>query len=281
MQQSIFYLEVGKIAPNPYQPRRDFNETALKELADSVREYGILEPLLVARVEEANASGGITTKYQLIAGERRLRAAQLVGLSTVPAIIREGDDERVKLEIALVENLQREDLNPMERARAFSRLSDEFGLVQREIAIRIGKSREWVANTMRLLALPLEAQKALEQGKISEGHARVVLTLATGDEQRALLELIVSKNLTVREALQEVDGRGLKRRSDLPVGESSARAAAAEDPITREIKSRLEEALGAKVTVRSRGARGEISISYHSPEEFDAIIGKITGPPSH
>jgi ParB family chromosome partitioning protein len=272
--QSIFYLEVEKISPNPYQPRRDFNEAALKELADSVREYGILEPLIVARLEKENPSGGITIQYQLIAGERRLMAAKIVGLSTVPAIIREGDDERVKLEIALIENLQREDLNPMERARAFARLADEFGLVQREIAFRIGKSREWVANTMRLLSLPLSAQQALEQGKMTEGHGRVVLSVLNTEEQKRLIEMIISKQLTVREALEEVEAFGLSRRRDV----SRPRFTVSDpDPVTKDLTSRLEETLGAKVVVRNRGERGEISIAFHTPEELDAIVQKIIG----
>jgi ParB family chromosome partitioning protein len=274
-EQAIFYIEVDKITPNPYQPRRDFNEEALKELADSIREYGILEPLIVTRLEEGTPSGGITTKYQLIAGERRLMAAKLVGLSTVPAIIREGDDERVKFEIALIENLQREDLNPMERARAFARLSDEFGLAQREIAIRIGKSREWVANSMRLLALPLEAQKALEEGKITEGHARTILSLANIEEQRQLLQLIISKNLTVRAAEELRAEFGLRRQN-----RSQPRLVLLEDPISKDLASRLEEKLGTKVVVKNRGQRGEISIVYNSPEELDAIIQKIIGDSS-
>lgn len=270
--QSIFYLEVEKIRPNPYQPRRDFNDAALAELADSVREYGILEPLIVSRIERQTPDG-LAAEYQLIAGERRLMAAKLAGLSTVPAIIREGDDERVKFEIALIENLQREDLNPIERARAFARLADEFGLAQREIALRIGKSREWVANTMRLLALPLEAQKALEEGKITEGHARVVLSLAKSDDQRRLLETIIAKHLTVREALEEARSRDLTPRKE----GVRPRLVPEDDPITKELASRLEETLGTKVVVRNRGERGEISIVYHTPEEFDAIIQKIIG----
>jgi ParB family chromosome partitioning protein len=270
--QAIFYIEVEKIKPNPYQPRRDFDEAALKELADSVREYGILEPLIVSR-REAASPHGIVTEYQLIAGERRLIAAKLVGLSTVPAIIREGDDERVKLEIALIENLQREDLNPIERARAFARLADEFGLAQREIALRVGKSREWVANTMRLLTLPPEAQKALEEGKITEGHARVVLSLADVEAQRRLIELVVSRHLTVRETLEEAGAVGFSRRREV----SRPRLVAEEDPIAKDLTARLEEALGTRVVVRNRGERGEISIVFHTPEEFDAIIQKLIG----
>lgn len=271
--QSIFYLEVEKIKPNPYQPRRSFDEVALAELAESVRAYGILEPLIVARVERETPAG-LAADYQLIAGERRLMAAKLVGLSTVPAIIREGDTERAKLEIALIENLQREDLNPMERSRAFARLADEFGLAQREIAFRVGKSREWVANTMRLLGLPPEVQKALEEGKITEGHCRVFLSVASAEEQHRLLEIVVAKRLTVREALAYVEGRGLVRRkaSVLP------RVAEEDDPAAKDLAARLEQTLGARVVVRNKdGQRGEISIVYHTPEEFDAIVQKIIG----
>ncbi len=275
MQQSIFYIEIEKIKPNPYQPRKDFDQESLKELANSIREYGILEPLIVSR-QEIQTPSGFTTEYQLIAGERRLMAAKLVGLSTVPAIVRQGDDERVKLEIALIENLQREDLNPIERARAFVRLADEFGLSQREIALRIGKSREWVANTMRLLSLPPEVQKALEEGKITEGHARILLTISNIFDQKALLELIVSKNLTVREAMAEIGRKNLKRRN-IPAESIQPQLVSSEDPITRDLRLKLEEALGTKVSVRSRGDRGEIAITYHSPEELEVIIKKIVG----
>jgi len=269
-QQAIFYIEVEKIRPNPYQPRRVFDEAALRELADSVREYGVLEPLIVSRIEKEGPSG-LSVEYQLIAGERRLMAAKLVGLSTVPALIREGDDERVKLEIALIENLQREDLNPMERSRAFARLADEFGLAQREIALRVGKSREWVANSMRLLSLPLEAQRAIEQGKITEGHGRIILSLAHAEAQRQLLNDIISRNLTVREAEKEAALFPSRRRSPQP------QVVTAPDPITRELTSRLEETLGTKVTLKKRGGRGELAIAFHSPEELDAIIQKIVG----
>lgn len=268
--QSIFYLEVEKIRPNPYQPRRSFDETALGELADSIKEYGILEPLIVSRIER-ETSAGLAVEYELIVGERRLMAAKLAGLTTVPAIIRTDSDERVKLEIALIENLQREDLNPIERARAFARLSDEFGLVQREIAFRVGKSREWVANTMRLLALSHEAQKAIESGKITEGHGRIILSLANPEEQRRLFETILVRNLTVREAEAETRMMSSAKMRVMPT------IVVEPDPISQELTGRLEETLGAKVSLRRRGERGEISITFHSPEELDAIIQRILG----
>jgi ParB family chromosome partitioning protein len=268
-QQAIFYLEVDKINPNPYQPRRNFDEASIKELAESVRQYGIIEPLIVSRIEKATPSG-LVTEYQLIAGERRLMAAKLVGLSTVPAIIREGDEERTKLELALIENIQRKDLNPIERARAFARLSDEFGMPQREIALRLGKSREWVANTLRLLLLPQEAQKAIEEGKMTEGHGRVLLSLSDINHQKILIEKIVSNKLTVREALQEaekISGRKIMRpRINIGL-----------DPIDREIAHRLEEVLNTKVIVKNRPGRGEISIVFHNQEQLNSIIKKIIG----
>lgn len=268
--QSIFYLEVEKIKPNPYQPRREFDEAALKELADSVREYGILEPLIVARMESDTASG-IGVHYELLAGERRLMAAKLAGLTTVPAIIREKPEERMKLEIALIENLQREDLNPMERARAFARLADNFGMAQREIAARVGKSRESVANAMRLLQLPIEAQKALEAGRISEGHARAILSVPGAQKQHSLLEEILGRNLTVREAeeiARQLGGGEERFRPKVMV---------MPDPMSQELATKLEEVLGAKVTLKKYGEKGEISIKFHTPEELNEIINKIVG----
>jgi len=268
--QSIFFLEVEKIKPNPYQPRREFDQAALKELADSVREYGILEPLIVSRLEHETASG-VQVEYQLLAGERRLMAAKLAGLTTVPAIIREEPEERVKLEIALIENLQREDLNPMERARAFARLADNFGMAQREIAVRVGKSRESVANAMRLLQLPIEAQKALEAGQISEGHARAILSVPGIHKQQLLLKEILAKNLTVREAEEIAKQLGGGQERFRP------KVIVMPDPMSQELETKLEEALGAKVVLKKYGEKGEISIKFQTPEELNEIINKIVG----
>jgi ParB family chromosome partitioning protein len=267
---AIFWLEVEKIKPNPYQPRRDFNQKGLQELAASVQEYGILEPLLVSRIEKQSPDG-ILVEYQLLAGERRLMAAKLAGLSTVPAIVRQEPEGRTKLEISLVENIQREDLNPMERARAFANLADEFGLVQREIALRVGKSRESVANTMRLLQLPSEAQKALERGEITEGHARAILSIPDAAKQRALLGEILAKNLTVRESeeIAKIQGGGEER--------FRPKVLVTPDPLSKELETKLEGALGTKVVLKKYGTKGEITIKFHSPEELNEIINKIVG----
>ncbi|MBI1975070.1 MAG: ParB/RepB/Spo0J family partition protein [Parcubacteria group bacterium] len=269
-RESIFYIEAEKIESNPYQPRREFNEGAIAELAESVKEYGILEPLIVSRVEQ-DVPTGTKVSYQLVAGERRLLAAKKAGLTTVPAIIRQFPEERMKLEIALVENIQREDLNAMERARAFARLADNFGLAQREIALRVGKSRESVANTMRLLQLPLDAQKALERGDISEGHARAILSVPNAEKQRALLGEVLAKHFTVRETedmARELGGGEERFRPKVVV---------TPDPVTQELATQLEEKLGAKVVLKKYGGKGEIAIKFQSPEELNEIINKIVG----
>lgn len=267
---AIFWLEVEKIKPNPYQPRRDFDDEGVKELADSIREYGILEPLIVGRMEK-DIPGGKEPEYQLMVGERRLMAAKLVGLTTVPVIIRENPAEREKLEIALIENIQRTDLNSLERARAFARLADEFGLSQREIAVRVGKSREAVANTLRLLQLPAEAQKALLEGKITEGHARAILALSSREKQKALLGEVLTKHWTVRGAEEYARNAGGVEERPRPT------IILMPDPLSKEVESKLEEALGTKVTLKKRGEKGVLAINFHSPEELEAIVKRICG----
>ena len=182
---SIFWVEVEKIVPNPFQPRREFDETRLKELSESVRMYGILQPLTVTRREVQNEDGSFKSEYELIAGERRLRASKLAGLSQVPVIIREGEQsEQEKLELAIIENLQREDLNSVDRAIAFRQLSDVFGLTHIQVAKKVGRSREYVSNSIRLLALPEYMLNSLKLGEISEGHARTLLMLNDRPEQQ-------------------------------------------------------------------------------------------------
>jgi len=271
---SIFYLEVDKIKSNPYQPRKDFNEEYLKELADSIKEYGILEPLIVTRIEESTEFG-TDVSYQLLAGERRLMAAKLAGLSTVPALIKENVEEQEKLEIGLIENIQREDLNPLEKARGFAQLIDKFGLSQREVALRVGKSREVVANTLRLLQLPLEVQKALEERKITEGHARIILQLSTIDKQRVLLGRIIANNLTVRQT-EEVFKQIVKENyNQAPQFQSSTSQYLELDPLLKEAEEKLEETLKTRVFLRKRGERGIIAINFNSPQELSEIINKI------
>ena len=273
--KSVFYLEIEKIKPNPFQPRRDFNQEYLNELANSIREYGILEPLIVTR-HEIETPTGHEVDYELLAGERRLLAAKIVGLSTVPALIKDNVQDREKLEIAIIENVQREDLNPMERARAFAQLADKFALSQREVAFRVGKSRESVANALRLLQLPFEVQKALEERRITEGHARVILTLASPDKQRLLLARILSGNMTVRQT--EMASKQIMKQ-DMYQAVDTVQAFMPElddtDPQLQELGTKLEEMLNTRVMVRKRGPKGVIAINFNSPEELGAIIQKI------
>ena len=199
---SIFWIEVDKVKPNPYQPRREFSDEKLGYLADSIRQYGVLQPLVVTRREIEKLDGGLMSEYELIAGERRLRASKKAGLTQVPAIIRtEMEDDGLKLELAIIENLQREDLNPIDRATAFQKLVGEFSFKHNEIAKKVGKSREYVTNSLRLLNLPEEMRNALSGGRIMEGNARPILMLKDRPEQQiTLFKEIIYKKLTVRDA---------------------------------------------------------------------------------
>src|SRR6185436_4436837 len=197
---SIFWIDTDKIKPNPYQPRRDFDEARLQDLSDSIKQYGVLQPLTVSRLEVEKEGGGLVTEYELIAGERRLRASILAGVAQVPVIIRTGDTSIMKLELSIIENLQREDLNAVDRARAFQRLATEFKFTHNEIAKKMGRSREYVSNSLRILSLPEEIIQALSEGKITEGHTRPILMLADHpEEQIVLFKEIVYKKITVRE----------------------------------------------------------------------------------
>lgn len=268
---SVFWIDADKIEPNPFQPRRDFDSGALKELSLSIREHGILQPITVTK-RDIETPTGLDVRYQLVAGERRWRAAKLAGLSQIPALIRRGiPDDRIRLELALIENVQREDLNPVERARAFKRLVDEFNLVQREIAGRIGKSREMVANTLRLLALPEEMQRAIESEIITEGHGRAILM--AGDElakQMQVFQGVVGDRLNVREAeslARKVAGRAFVPRKQ--------RVARHQDPEVRLLQDRLQEHLGTKVLLQRIGDRGKIVVEFYSDEELRSIFRKI------
>lgn len=260
---------MGKIRPNPLQPRREFDETQLKELAESIREYGVLQPIVVTRKElggEAAATAGraLSVEYELLAGERRLRAAKLIGLPQIPAIIRDDTSDKVKLELALVENLQRADLNPIEKARAFKQLIDQFGLRQADVAEKIGKSREVVSNTLRLLNLPEAMQEAVAAGKITEGHTRPLLMLSGHpDDQSQLYQNILAQSMSVREA--ERAARFIARD----------RARASLDPETRSLQEKLENALGTRVHIEKRGPKGKIYIEFFSDEELKSISEKI------
>lgn len=269
--ESIFWLDVAKIEPNPEQPRKVFQVEQLTSLADSIRAHGILQPLLVTKVE-VETPRGMDAKYQLVAGERRWRAAKIAGLREVPAIIRTAAmPDRQKLELALIENVQREDLNPLERAEAFQKLMDEFGLGQKEVADRIGKSREVVANALRILKLPSDIQTAIGSNVISEGHARALLMLDhDADEQRRLFDEIRAVNLTVRDA--ELGARAASRSR---TGTRRARTVSRLDPDSRALQRQLEEAFGTRVKLTKQGEHGRIVVEFYSDEELRGILDRI------
>ncbi|MDP1625178.1 MAG: ParB/RepB/Spo0J family partition protein [bacterium] len=274
---SIFWIDTDKVRPNPYQPRREFDEAALRDLAESIRMYGLLQPLTVTRTEIHKEDGGMVVEYELISGERRLRASKLLGLPQVPAIIRANtDDARVKLELAIIENLQREDLNPVERARSFSQLVSEFGLKHVQVAEKIGKSREYVSNSIRLLALPTDILDSLSAGKISEGHARPLLMLSDRpEEQSTLFKEILSKRLTVRET--EMIARKI-------AVEKARKKERMFDPEMLEMEQKLSETFGTRVSIEQKQKGGKITIDFFSPEDLKAILNIVQSkgavPPS-
>jgi len=271
IQEHVFLIEVNKISPNPYQPRREFDEEELNNLAGSIREFGILQPIVVTKIVEESPSGGVNVHYQLIAGERRYRAAQLIGLERVPAVIKNVALDKERLEMAIVENVQRANLNPIESARAYNRLADEFKLTQREIAQRIGKSREVIANTMRLLNLPTNIQDAVSSGKIGESQARLLLTIDEPGTQQTLFDEIISSNLSVREVKNKIDYlKSAKRISEQQTTPITS------DPESISIKHQLEEVFGTLVEVEKSGERGTIKIQFSSPEELYGILQKMT-----
>lgn len=261
---SIFWVETDKIKPNPYQPRREFDERALVDLADSIRQYGVLQPLVVTR-NEIEKPDGLAVEYELIAGERRLRASRIAGLPQVPVIIRSGaEDAKVKLELAIIENLQREDLNPIDRAWAFMRLHSEFGFTHAEIGKKMGKSREYVSNSLRLLALPQDIMTALAERKISEGHTRPLMMLSDRpDEQTTLFKEIVIKKLSVREA--EALARGIAK-------DKVRKKDVAHDPQITDYEEKLAESLGTRVHIERRDVGGKIVIDYFSPDDLETIL---------
>lgn len=265
---AVFFIEVEKIRPNPFQPRQEFDEAKLRDLADSIRMYGILQPLVVTRKEFQKDDGGIGVEYELIAGERRLRASKLAGLREVPALIRaKEDDDRVKLELAIIENLQREDLNAVDRARSFQKLAEDFNLKHHEIAQKVGKSREYVSNTIRLLALPEEILNALGEGKISEGHTRPLLMLIDRpDEQNVLFKEIVLKKLTVRDA--EKIARGIAKEKVRKKDKFFA-------PEIFELEQRASDVLGTRVHIEPKEVGGRIRIDYFNEEDLRKILEVI------
>ncbi len=258
--RGILYVPLDAIRPNPRQPRQHMTPEALEELAASIREHGVLQPLLVTRGERPGT-------YILVAGERRWRAARAAGLERVPVLVRELT-ERERLELALVENVQRADLNPLEEAEAYRQLHEEFGLSHAEIARRVGKSRVAVTNTLRLLKLSAEVKAALLAGEIQEGHARALLALP-GEEQARALEEIRRRGLTVRQTEDLVRQRLARPASPRRPAERP------QDPHLRDAARRLERRFGTRVDIQGRRDRGRIVLHYFSEEELQSLLERL------
>ena len=259
--RAVLVVPPERIHANPRQPRRTFATEELQDLASSIQQHGILQPIVVTLRPDG--------AYELIAGERRLRAARLAGLATVPVIVREGThDERTKLELALIENVQRQDLNPIDRAVAYRELLNEFGLTQEAVSTRVGVSRSAVAHAMRILTLPSEMQDAVRDGKVSEGHAKVLAGIESPAEQRAWFERILTQRIPVA-AVAAAQPKSTRA--------GGARTAASPlDPNLRAKEAAIRERLGARVRITPRGRGGAIAIDYSDAEELQGIVQTIT-----
>jgi len=280
--EGLRHLPLSLIDPNPYQPRTSFNEVALQELVASVLEHGILQPVIVRTHAQ---------RYQLVSGERRFHAARRAGLATVPALVHDYDDLRVA-EIAIVENVQREDISPLEAAEAYRRLMDEFRLTQDQVALRVGKSRPAVANTLRLLKLPAPIRESLARGDITEGHARSLLSVPDPEWQERVWRRIVEENLSVRDT--EFLSRASEPEPVQPAGPAGAPAASPEpaaspprrvsretrrrkrqDPNLAAVEDRLRLMLGTRVRIKGTPEAGSISIDYYSPEDLQRLAALL------
>jgi len=275
--EKVRQIELKNIVPSTLQPRKDFARDALLELIESIRQHGIIQPLIV-RLAMASPSGGgqVGTRFELIAGERRWRAAQELGLATVPAILRKANDVEV-LELSLIENLQRADLNPIEEAQGYARLANEFGMRQEDIALKVGRSRAAVANALRLLDLHPQVQIWLGQNLVSVGHAKVLLALKAPEEQLLAAETVLRRNATVRSTERVVArllgiGRG-RRKPRRATGDSNTTATAVED-----LQNRLQEHLATHVTIHHGEKRGRIEIEYYGTDDLQRIISVLGLP---
>ena len=268
-QGSVEMVDIDLIVPNPQQPRLHFDPQALQELADSIREHGVLQPVIVTRVQ---SDMGPST-YQLIAGERRLQAARIAGETRMPVLVKEAAGNEL-LELALVENIQRRDLNPIEEATAFRKLADEFGLTQEQIAQRVGRGRVSVANTMRLLSLEDDIRTSLASGQISEGHARALLGIDDTPTRLDAWRKIVADAMTVRQAEEIAKAlRAAPSPSAAPRKSGGRRV----DPHLAAVEDELRHALGARVSIAKARSGGRIIISAHSDEELDGLIERLRG----
>lgn len=255
----VMQIPVERIARNPHQPRTRFDPGEMQELAASIREHGVIQPLIVA-------PPGADGRYVLIAGERRLEAARKAGLKTVPAVVRQASDQQL-LEWALIENVQRADLNPLEQAEAYRQLTEDFGLSHEQVAAQVGKSRVAVTNTLRLLQLSDAARQALADGRISEGHARALLSLSSAAAQAAALQTILARDLSVRQTEELVRKLGGKK--------PARRVKSRRSPEITALEERLRQALGTRVVLHHGKKGGSLVIHYYSDEELDALTARL------
>jgi ParB family chromosome partitioning protein len=261
----LLEVPANAISPNPKQPRSRFDDETLKELAASIREVGILQPIVVRRTGQG---------YEVVTGERRLRAAKLAGLATVPVVLRDSDDSDLLRE-ALIENIHREDLNPIELGEAFRQLLDELGLKQEELADRVGVSRSHIANTIRLLALPFEVQQLLTDEKISAGHARALLALGDQEAITSLSLRVAAEDLSVRET-EEIVRRFIEAPAE-PSPKKKAAPSEPSDPNLAEVEEILSEQLATRVVIRMGRRRGQVLIDFGSADDLDRIVSEIVG----
>lgn len=260
VKEYVKEISIKKIKKNPYQPRKYFNEEKLNELVLSIKEHGIVQPLLVRK---------IGNNYELVAGERRLRAAEKAGITSIPVVVN-NFSEKEMLEIALIENIQREDLNPLEEGEAYRRLMDEFGFTQEKLAERIGKSRSVIANTLRLLNLDSEVKKLLSAGKITAGHARCLAGVAETEVQRETAREIIKKNLSVRDVEKLIS----KRKNEAN-NKTGVKKKINPDPYILEMEEKLCRLFGTKVTIKEGKNKGKIEIEYYNPNDLERISEKL------
>lgn len=259
-KEEIVYVQSGQIKPNPFQPREDFDQTSIEELSQSIKEKGVIQPLLVRRRGD---------NYELIAGERRFRAANILGLNEIPVIVRDVSDQD-SLELALIENIQREGLNPIEEAHAYQHLMDKFKVTQEKISEVLGKARVTITNTLRLLKLPHEIQSEMKKGRISFAHGRALLEVEDANHQRKLVQDIISRGLSVRELeslIKSSRPKLIKRRIDQGQRE----------PLVAILEEQLQHALATKVRISKRKKRGHINIEFYSQEDLERIVNVIKG----
>jgi len=259
-KEEIVYVQSGQIKPNPFQPREDFDQPSIEELAQSIKEKGVIQPLLVRHKGD---------DYELIAGERRLRAANILGLKEIPIIVRNVSDQD-SLELALIENIQREGLNPIEEAHAYQHLMDKFKVTQEKISTVLGKARVTITNTLRLLKLPHEIQEEMKKGRISFAHGRALLEVEDANHQRKLVQDIISKGLSVRE-LESLIKSSRPKLIKRKIGQGQR------EPLVVILEEQLQHALATKVRISKRKKRGHINIEFYSQEDLERIVNVIKG----